>query len=247
MREVPGVEAAAVGTGVPLTNDHWRDDITVEGMALPKPGSFPHPDMHIVSPAYFSTLGIPVLQGRAFTDMDNENGARVAIISALVAKKLFAGRAPVGSRFLLGRPDSTKPPQWLTVIGEVGNTKLYGLANPSRLEVYLPFHQIVPGSMTLLVKSAAEPAVLTSEIRRAVASIDKDQPVYAIATMKQYVRDSVSTRRITFIVLDASAGSHWCWPVLASMASSRTLSLNVSKKSEFAWHWAPSPEMCCEW
>jgi putative ABC transport system permease protein len=55
-REVPGVQVAAVGTGVPLRNDHWWDDITIDGMALPKPGSFPHPDVHVVSPAYFGAL-----------------------------------------------------------------------------------------------------------------------------------------------------------------------------------------------
>lgn len=205
-REMPGVQAAAVGTGVPLTNDHSRSDITIEGMALPKPGSFPHPDVHIVSPAYISVLGIRLLQGRTFTDMDNEKGARVAMINTLVAKQFFAGRNPIGSRFLIGHPSPRTPPQWLTVVGVVGETKLYGLANPSRLEIYVPFHQLVTGSMTLLVKSAGEPSVLTSEIRSAVASIDKDQPVFAIATMKQYMRDSVSTRRIISVVLGCFSG-----------------------------------------
>lgn len=63
VRALPGVEAAAVGTGVPLTDDHSRSDITIEGMALPKPGSFPHPDIHIVSPAYVSALGIQLSRG----------------------------------------------------------------------------------------------------------------------------------------------------------------------------------------
>jgi putative ABC transport system permease protein len=85
----------------------------------------------------------------------------------------------------------------------VGDTKLYGLANPARLEVYVPFQQAVQSSMTLLVKSTVDPSVLTSEIQRAVASVDKGQPVYAIATMDKYVRDSVFTNRLTFIVLSA--------------------------------------------
>src|SRR4051812_23858976 len=66
VRELPGVTVAAVGTGVPLTNDHWRTDITIERMALPKFGSFPHPDVHIISPAYISALGIRLLRGREF-------------------------------------------------------------------------------------------------------------------------------------------------------------------------------------
>ena len=200
-RELPGIQAAALGTGVPLANDHGRTDITIDGITLPKPGSFPHPDVHVISPAYVNTLGVRLLRGRTFTEMDNEKGARVAMINSLLAKQFFAGRNPIGSRFLLGHPSSKDLPQWLTVVGVVGETKMYGLANPARFEIYLPLHQAVTGSMTLLVKSAGEPALLTSEIRSAVASIDKDQPVFAIATMEQYVRDSVSTRHVTFVVL----------------------------------------------
>ncbi len=83
----------------------------------------------------------------------------------------------------------------------VGDTKLYGLANPSRLEVYMPFRQRPHGKMQLLVKSRIDPAALTSAIRGAIASIDKDQPIYAIATMEQLVGDSVATRRITLVLL----------------------------------------------
>ncbi len=201
VRELPGVQSAAVGTGVPLTDDHWRDDITIDGMDPPKPGSYPHPDVHIISPAYVSALGLRLMRGRTFTDQDNEHAPRVAMINSLAARQLFSARDPIGSRFLLGHLYEKKLPEWLTIVGVVGDTKLYGLTNPSRLEVYVPFHQTVTGSMKLIVKSASEPSSLTSGIRRAMASIDKDQPVFAIATMDQYVRDSVSTRRITFIVL----------------------------------------------
>ena len=82
VRALPGVESAAVGTAIPLTDDHSRTDITVEGMPLPKPGSFPHPDIHIVSPDYEKTLGIRLLRGRGFTDADRENAPRVAMVNA---------------------------------------------------------------------------------------------------------------------------------------------------------------------
>ncbi|HEX4168431.1 MAG TPA: ABC transporter permease [Bryobacteraceae bacterium] len=229
VHELPGVRVAALGTGVPLTNDHWRDDITIEGMALPSPGNFPHPDMHIVSPAYLNALGIRLLRGRAFTDLDNGNGARVAIINALMAKQFFAGRDPIGSRLLLGHPPSKGPLQWLTVVGVVAETKLYGLANPARLEIYVPFRQIVSGNMTLLVKSEGEPSVLTSEIRGAVGSIDKDQPVFEIATMQQYVRDSVSTRRLTFIVLGCFSGLAL---VLAGVGVYGVVSYSVAQRGQ---------------
>ena len=68
VRVLPGVEGAALGTVVPLTDSHSRSDITIEGMPLPKPGNFPHPDEHEVSPGYLRTLGVPLLRGREFTD-----------------------------------------------------------------------------------------------------------------------------------------------------------------------------------
>jgi putative ABC transport system permease protein len=85
VRVLPGVEAAALGTLVPLTDSHSRSDITIEGMALPKPGSFPHPDHHSVSPGYLRALGVPLLRGREFTDADRENAPLVGMINAAVA------------------------------------------------------------------------------------------------------------------------------------------------------------------
>jgi putative ABC transport system permease protein len=104
VRALPGVESAAVGTAIPLTDDHSRTDITVEGMPLPKPGSFPHPDTHIVSPDYEKTLGIRLLRGRGFTDADRENAPRVALVNATVAQRLFPGADPVGKRFIVRPP-----------------------------------------------------------------------------------------------------------------------------------------------
>ena len=198
--QLPGIQATALGTNLPLTDDHDRTDITIAGMDTPKPGSYPHPDIHIISPGYVNALGLHLVRGRAFTDDDNEHAPKVAMINSLVARQLFSARNPIGGRFHFGQMDN-KAPEWLTVVGVVQDTKLYGLANPSRLEVYIPFHQSAPGSMKLIVKSATEPSSLTSEVRRAVASLDKNQPVFDIKTMDQYVRDSVSTRRITFFVL----------------------------------------------
>ncbi|MFN7995059.1 MAG: ABC transporter permease [Bryobacteraceae bacterium] len=203
VRALPGIQSAALGTGVPLTDDHSRTDITIEGMALPKPGGYPHPDVHIVSSDYAGTLGVQLKRGREFTLMDNENAPRVAMVNERVARQLFPKSDPVGKRFMFGHPSATHTSTWVTIVGVLGDTKLYGLANPSRLEVYVPFHQAVPGSMTLIAKSVTDAAALVSGIRGVIASVDKDQPEFGIATMEQLVRDSVSTRRITFTILGA--------------------------------------------
>ncbi len=203
VRALPGVENAAVGTVVPLTGNHNRIDITVEGMALPKPGNYPHPDFHDVSPGFVSTLGIPLLRGRTFTDADKQGAPLVGMVNAGLAQQYWPNDDPIGKRFMFGHPDPTgkKPPKWITVVGVVGDTKLYGLANPSRLEIYVSSLQDPDSDMNLVVKSRTDPAALISAIRAAVASIDKNQPIFAISTMNQLVSDSLGTRRITLVLL----------------------------------------------
>jgi putative ABC transport system permease protein len=206
VRALPGVENDAVGTVVPFTGNHNRADITVEGMPLPRHGSYPHPDFHMVSPGYASTLGITLLRGRTFTDADNETGAAVGMINAKLAQQYFPNQDPIGTRFMFGDlADATAkdPPKWITIVGVVGDTKLYGLGNPSRLEVYIPYRQSSAGDMILLVKSKMDATALVGSIRGVVASIDKDQPIDSIATMNDLRSRSMSGRQTTLILLGA--------------------------------------------
>jgi putative ABC transport system permease protein len=201
VRALPGVRSAALGTAIPLTDDHWRTDIWVEGQPLPDAASFPHPDMHVVSPDFLGTMGIRLLHGRAFVETDRENAPPVALVNETLAQRLFPGGDPVGRRIQRGRPRPGRPQRWTTIVGVVADTKMYGLAQKARMEVYLPYRQDPLNDMALVVKSAQYPASLTSAIRRVIASIDKDQPIFGVETMQQVVNDSVSTRRTTLILL----------------------------------------------
>jgi putative ABC transport system permease protein len=203
VRALPGVQSAALGTDVPMTDNHSRTDITIEGMALPKPGSFPHPDVHTISPDYVRTLGMALVRGRAFTEADNEHAPLVALVNDQLARQYWPNENPVGKRFMWGQfnPASKTPPKWVTVVGVVHDTKLYGLANPARLEVYDPLRQDANNDMDLVVKSRLDPSALTPEIRSAVGAVDKDQPIFAIATMNELVREDISAPRLTLVLL----------------------------------------------
>ncbi|HZU21289.1 MAG TPA: ABC transporter permease [Terriglobales bacterium] len=203
VRALPGVESAAVATNLPLTDNHDRSDIRIEGVAEPSPGNFPHPDVHSVSPDYARTLGIALVRGRTFTESDSETAPLVAIVNQRLANEFFPHQDPIGKRFAFGHTGTAK---WLTIVGVVSDTRLYGLANPSRLEVYRASAQAPSGQMELAVRSAVDPAALTSAVRGAVHSVDKDQAIAAVNTMSQLLNDSVATRRITLVLLALFSG-----------------------------------------
>ncbi|MGA2901195.1 MAG: ABC transporter permease [Candidatus Acidiferrales bacterium] len=204
VRALPGVDTAALGTVLPLSGNHDRGDITIEGLPTPELGKFPHPDYHTVSPSYIDALSIPLLRGRNFTDADTDTAPRVALINATMARRFWPNEDATGKRFHWGHPGSKEP--WIEIIGVVGDTKLYGLANPSRLELYMPLQQSRSSDMFLVLRSAIDPASLTPAVRDAVAAIDKDQPVFNVNTMKQLVDDSVATRHITLVLLGLFSG-----------------------------------------
>jgi putative ABC transport system permease protein len=201
LQQIPGVESAAIGTAPPLFGYHSRSDITIEGMGPMKRGDYPHPDFHKISPGFTETLRIPLVAGRTFTAADNETAPKVCLINSLLAQKFFAHGDAVGRRITFDERKEGST-EWITIVGVVGNTKMYGLANPARFEVYLPFAQSAEGSMNILLRSAVDPVSLTAAIRGAVANVDKDQPVYDFATMSERASNSVSQRRMTLVLLE---------------------------------------------
>jgi predicted permease len=196
---LPGVESAAVTRSLPMTG--WAGiPLAVEGRAAAKLNQRPIAILQDISPGYFSTLRIPLLQGRAFTEQDNANAPPVAVINAAAAKLLWPaypeGENPVGQYVLIG--GHSKPTQ---VVGIVGDVKESGLDSDTRAAVYRAAWQAPPESAMVAVRTKVDPLALANAVRSAVLGIDKDQPVSHLASMAAVVDDSEGELRTMMVLL----------------------------------------------
>ncbi len=199
VRALPGVAYAALGTQLPLTDSHSRSDITIVGQPLPEVGQFPHPDFHVISPDYFSAMGIPLKRGRAFEESDTPQAPGVVLISETLARRFWANGDAVGKSILMGHPSPTNSP--VTVVGIVGDTKQYGLGAATRWEVYLTYLQHPTENFRIVVRTAARPEDLAAAVKSEIHALDPDVPISELETMRQVVSDSVGSRRVTMLLL----------------------------------------------
>ncbi|MBD0372856.1 MAG: ABC transporter permease [Pyrinomonadaceae bacterium] len=200
----PAVKAAGVINILPIQNTGHNGKIWVEGEAAPPPGSEPIAEYRAASPDYFSTLCIPLVEGRYFNAQDRQGAVPVAIVNKTFARRYLRGRAPLGQRV---RKEETG---WLSIVGVVGDVKQSGLTQAVMPEVYTSYAQTESGTltqgMTLVVRAEGERTELVSSIRRAVAEADPAQPVHNVQTMQEVINNSVSDRRMTMQLLAIFAG-----------------------------------------
>jgi putative ABC transport system permease protein len=146
-----------------------------------------------VSPAYFHTLGIPLLRGRTFTDSGNDPSLEPVVVNEFMASRLWPGEDPVGKPFKLFFDRKL-------VIGVVGNTRHDGLDHGFQPEIYEQYSG-QHGFLKLAVRTAVDPATLVPAIRAQARAIDAEQPTYNVATLEQALSDSVSPQRLNVLLL----------------------------------------------
>ncbi len=196
LNQLPGVESAAVTNAVPLVLQNPNETpFDIEGRTS-DPERRPRGDVSIASPRYFDTIGIPVVAGRAFNDLDHREARPVAVINQAMVR-FWEGGDPLGTRISADGGDT-----WRTVVGVVGNVRQFGLEQPVIPQAFIPLAQM-PGGLgaQVLVRSTHEPTALAGAVAAAVHALDPDMPVEDVQTLEAARRESMATPRLTAALL----------------------------------------------
>jgi putative ABC transport system permease protein len=200
IRRLPGVESVGAAGFMPLSGFWGEADFTVQGQPAPAPGQKPSAKSDFVTPDYFRAMGISLLKGRAFTEQDHAGAAQVVIVNEILARKVFGTQNPIGQQLNFG--DSQKNDLW-EVIGVVSDIHDFGLEEKVRGNIYRPFAQIPLPVVAFVVRTSGRPSDLTSAVKQAIWSVDKEQPIYKIIGVDRLASESLGLRRVSSVLLGA--------------------------------------------
>jgi putative ABC transport system permease protein len=201
LNALPGVQSAAAVFPLPMSGDEIRTSFQIEGRPVAKSDE-PHTSIRGVTPNYFGTMRIPLLQGRDFTERDEAKATPVLIVNQAFAQQFFPGENPVGKHIQAGISNGgpgTAPMR--EIVGVVGNVKFEDLTTEFSPESYIPYGQLQFGSITIVARSAKDPQGLAKPIASVVQSLDKDLPTYAPKTLEQYLNGTIAIPRFNTFLL----------------------------------------------
>lgn len=180
VRALPGVQSASLAYNFPMGAFSDGRPIEIEGHPLPVGQPPPIVLFNEVDPVYFATMRVPVLQGRAFTDSDNETAPPVAIVNQTMVEKYWPGADPIGKRFrVVGSPGFTE------IVGIAGNGTYMILGEPPQPFFYLPLAQSYTSLRTIQIRSSVAPESLLLEVQREIRNLAPDLPIFDAETMEQ--------------------------------------------------------------
>jgi predicted permease len=201
---VPGSRTVAFVHPLPLRGGN-QSLYYVEGTPVPGPGQAPSVERIQVSGDYFTALGIPLVAGRTFGAQDMESSPRVAIVDTLFVEKHFPGQNPLGKRFAYGDKPPDRESDWMQIVGVAGHIRNFGLRASTREQTYVAFTQTKPTGGTFALHTGRDPAALIPALRGAMHEVADDLPIFNFRTMDDRFASSISTERLTLLLLGVFA------------------------------------------
>jgi putative ABC transport system permease protein len=193
---MPGVDAASACTLLPF--GYGETGNTFEIVGKPKPAVDPYAVFNSIMPDYFAAMHIPLLRGRAFTDQDRAGSEQVLIVDEALANRYLSGEDPIGERIEM-------PWGKFTIAGVVGTVKLSALDEDIRPTIYFPVAQSRTSDMTVIIRSGLPQSTIVGGFQRIVSGIDKDEPVYNVTLLQDYIDKSLKPRRFVAALLTGFA------------------------------------------
>jgi len=204
LRAIPGVQSAAIGMPLPLEGDEMTVSFDIEERPAP-PSERPHSDMAIVTPGYFTTMGIPLRRGRDFTERDDAHANRVLIVNEAFARKFFPGEDVIGKRMQPGATNGKEGVQSREIVGVVGNALQVAFAADPQPIYYFPYKQLSWGIGTIVLHTGTAPLALEPAARAVLMSLDREAPMYLVRTGEQRASASVSLPRFLTVAMSGFA------------------------------------------
>lgn len=188
LQERSGVISAALVQQLPVK---WSNGtrISIEGNSYGEDGERPFTRTTSITPRYFETFGVELLQGRDFTVMDTSDNQAVAIVNRSFAEQHFPDRNPLGQRISVGEPGTPAADEWMTIVGVAPDLYMSGPLNEQPAGFYVPLAQDDQRFMSIAIRTRGNPVELTSGIREDVMSVDAEMPIYWTFTMAKVIRD----------------------------------------------------------
>jgi len=200
LRDEPGVISAGAVDGVPLSGNITSEAMRIEGRPLQDLGeNRQFAEVFGVSEDYLATMSIGLVEGRSLSRHDAQNTFRAALINEAAARLYWPNTSPLGKRFNFAGVD--KDGDWREVVGVVKNTYDLNLDAPPNPAIYVPMEQGPTPPQFLAIRTSASAAAFAPQLRRTVAAIDKDQPVFVVVSMQSLVQNAIGPRTFAMRIL----------------------------------------------